>query len=258
MKPEAYKAANQIWKDMAKTVSDDDLLFELDVHRKISSIFHVGEFYYYVFNIKHSRFDFISPEMPTILGYSPESIDVALVVNSMHPDDQPWFLNFENKVREFFRTLAYEQIPNYKISYDYRIKKANGDYIRILQQTITISYDKDGGLLRSLGIHTNISHIKSADEKSGKPTMSLIGLNGEPSYYNVDVKEMFKPSNTFITAREREILCLLVNGKNSGEIAELLYISKQTVDTHRKNLLHKTETTNSAELIATAIKKGWI
>jgi len=52
-------------------------------------------------------------------------------------------------------------------------------------------------------------------------------------------------------------LCL-INGRNSIGIAELLDISKSTVDTHRKNLLAKMEVGNTAELIAKSIKLGMI
>jgi DNA-binding CsgD family transcriptional regulator len=146
------------------------------------------------------------------------------------------------------------QIPNYKVSYDYRIKKKDDTYVRILQQVITISYDQDGRLLRTLGIHTDISHIKD----KGSPSLSFIGLNGEPSYYNVNVKQLFKATTFQITPREREILCLLLNGKSSSAIASFLNLSKQTIDTHRKNLLGKTQCNNTAELIAKSIQNGWI
>lgn len=52
-----------------------------------------------------------------------------------------------------------------------------------------------------------------------------------------------------ITKREREILALMIHGKNSPEIAEKLFISYHTVENHKKNLRVKTESKTSAELI---------
>ena len=49
----------------------------------------------------------------------------------------------------------------------------------------------------------------------------------------------FKASMSDFTAREREILHLLALGQNSYEIADSLFISKHTVDTHRKNIYRK-------------------
>jgi len=68
---------------------------------------------------------------------------------------------------------------------------------------------------------------------------------------------LFK-SDEVLTRREKEILLLLTEGKLSKEISEALNISKQTVDTHRKNMLSKNKVTNTGELIGKAVKEGWI
>ena len=53
-----------------------------------------------------------------------------------------------------------------------------------------------------------------------------------------------------LTEREVEILELLMQNKSSKEIAELLFLSKHTVDTHRRNILEKTGKSSTAELLA--------
>jgi DNA-binding NarL/FixJ family response regulator len=55
-----------------------------------------------------------------------------------------------------------------------------------------------------------------------------------------------------ITRREKEVLGLIANGMTNGEIAQQLFISVATVDTHRKNLLAKFEVKNTALLIKMA------
>jgi DNA-binding NarL/FixJ family response regulator len=57
-----------------------------------------------------------------------------------------------------------------------------------------------------------------------------------------------------ITRREKEVLELIAEGLTNGEIAEKLFISNATVDTHRKNLLIKFQTKNTASLIKTAMQ----
>lgn len=61
-----------------------------------------------------------------------------------------------------------------------------------------------------------------------------------------------------VSEREKEVIAKLAEGLNSLEIAEQLFISKNTVDTHRKNLLHKTGSKNVAELIGWAARLGVI
>lgn len=55
-----------------------------------------------------------------------------------------------------------------------------------------------------------------------------------------------------LTEREKEVLTHLVKGLNSREISEKLFISINTVQYHRKQLLRKTLSRNVAELIGKA------
>lgn len=58
--------------------------------------------------------------------------------------------------------------------------------------------------------------------------------------------------NFQLTTREKEILQLLSKAFTSKEIAASLYISERTVETHRKNLLRKTGTSNTTALLTYA------
>lgn len=59
-----------------------------------------------------------------------------------------------------------------------------------------------------------------------------------------------------LSAREREVLQLIAEGKSSPEIARVLHISSHTVDTHRRNIMEKLDTHNLAGLIKFAIRHG--
>ena len=52
-----------------------------------------------------------------------------------------------------------------------------------------------------------------------------------------------------LTKREREVLMLIVEGLNSKQIAERLYLSERTVSNHRANMLQKCEVNNTVELV---------
>jgi DNA-binding NarL/FixJ family response regulator len=55
-----------------------------------------------------------------------------------------------------------------------------------------------------------------------------------------------------LTRREKEVLGLIAEGMTNNEIAQKLFISSTTVDTHRKNLLTKFDAKNTASLIRMA------
>ena len=77
------------------------------------------------------------------------------------------------------------------------------------------------------------------------------------TYYSYEVSQTLandKSSSILITRREKEVLLLITEGLTNAEIAEKLFISVTTVDTHRKNLLAKFEARNIASLIAAAMK----
>jgi len=61
-----------------------------------------------------------------------------------------------------------------------------------------------------------------------------------------------------ITTREYEILILLSRGFSSKEIGKRIFITEDTVNTHRKKLLLKLNAANSAELVRIAFEKGLI
>lgn len=52
-----------------------------------------------------------------------------------------------------------------------------------------------------------------------------------------------------LSKREVDIVRLIAKGMNSNEIGDKLFISKHTVDTHRRTILHKTNCKNSIELV---------
>lgn len=76
--------------------------------------------------------------------------------------------------------------------------------------------------------------------------------------YNVvkNIKTVSKMSGnqTFISEREKEVLEQICKGLSNQEIADVLFISKRTVEKHRAKLLSKTNTKNTAQLVMYAIE----
>jgi NarL family two-component system response regulator LiaR len=58
-----------------------------------------------------------------------------------------------------------------------------------------------------------------------------------------------------LTAREREVLALLVKGLNNNEIAERLSVSRATAKAHVSNILSKLDVSNRAEAVARAVQQ---
>lgn len=65
-------------------------------------------------------------------------------------------------------------------------------------------------------------------------------------------------ANKCLTERESEILLLICKGLTNSDIADQLVLSKRTIDKHRENLLLKTDSKNTANLVIWAIKNGYL
>jgi two-component system response regulator NreC len=65
-------------------------------------------------------------------------------------------------------------------------------------------------------------------------------------------------SYDLLTAREREVLHLLAEGRPNKEVASVLALSPYTVETHRANILQKLNLRGTPELILYAVRKGVI
>ena len=67
-----------------------------------------------------------------------------------------------------------------------------------------------------------------------------------------------KEEDVLLTRREIEVLKLITGENSNQEIADKLFISTRTVDTHRRNLLEKLGLKNTAGLVKYALKHGFL
>lgn len=87
---------------------------------------------------------------------------------------------------------------------------------------------------------------------------------GNAQYYSAKIQKVLlestlgmKKNKTFIpvlTKREKEILRLIMDEKSSSEIAEILFLSEHTVESHRANLFNKVQVKNVAGLVKKSIE----
>lgn len=101
--------------------------------------------------------------------------------------------------------------------------------------------------------------VKSASKEEIETAISSVVdgkmyLSSDAGMSNSEQKEL--KNQPTLTSREKEILALISEGFTNPQIAEKLFISLYTVETHRKNLLSKFNTNNTASLIKIAATNG--
>lgn len=249
-----FEKARSIWLRVVKSSENIPEKLDVEIHRRLLNLFHVGPYYYYIFNCATADFDYIDESAESVLGYPTNTLSPAYLYTKVHPADWPHVIDFEDKITSFYENLPADELLRYKTSYDYRLLTNDNSYVRILQQVTVIQAGEDGSIYRTFGVHTDISHLK----KEGTPVLNAMQLDGKHVFSYAGKNIAIHPPTNPLSKRELEIVRLIADGAQNKEIAEVLHISPHTVNTHRRNILAKTHSANFVKLIKTGIENGWL
>ena len=92
----------------------------------------------------------------------------------------------------------------------------------------------------------------------GEPFLYPAALTALMRDYLAGSRDRDEAVGNALTPRELEMVKLIAEGHTSEEIAEMLVISKKTVDNHRGHILEKLELRNRVELTRYAIRRGLV
>ncbi len=108
-------------------------------------------------------------------------------------------------------------------------------------------------------------HVEGIIFKSAKAAVfveAVLRLVDGDTYFDPNARSLMKSIHTQcaeevgLSAREVDVLRLIANGNNTEEIGQLLGLSPNTIETHRRHLLEKLDVRNAAELVRRAISSG--
>jgi len=258
MKPNT-QLLHSVWDNSKNFITKSNVdLQKLKLDELIGSVFSNGPFYFYIVDFFDMQINYMSPLVKDIHGLDPEHTTFQDILNQIHPDDMEFVAKSEAIVWDMlYNTLGSERNKKYKMSYCFRFRTSDGSYQLFNHQSLMLTTDENGGMSKSLNIHTNISHLTSENNYQ----VSAIGMFGEPSYLNIENPQdipLPQPTPPLFTKREMEIVRLMSEGYKSKEIAEKLFIANNTVKNHRKNILRKADCKNLGQLITKCITEGLI
>jgi DNA-binding NarL/FixJ family response regulator len=144
-----------------------------------------------------------------------------------------------------------------------KIKKANSN-VKVLSITGFQSRQEfqqsiDAGITSFLLTECDKEEIIEAIEKTNKGERFLCGkiteiLTSDKSYKTPEELRHISCQGFGITDREAEIIQLIALGLSNKQIADKLFLSTHTVNTHRKNIMGKLGVNNTAGVVMFAIK----
>ncbi len=254
--PEKKHALTDVWKSYSGGRQENRQIANIPpIERIIGEMFAIGEFYYYVLNLTNSTVSNHHPNLLKLHGLKDYPENLKDIIDLTHPDDIPFIMKAEEEVVRKIIEVGRESQLYLKSSYCFRMKTASGNYELFHHQAILTMEDEDKNLIQSVNIHTNINHIT----KENPHTVLITGIGPRNDFHQIKIENPLKRiSEISLTKRENEILALIAKGYSGPEISKMLIISEHTVRTHRKNILAKTNSRNSKELLRKAFECGLI
>lgn len=250
-----FRIYDQAERHLAKQSIEVD---ETHLRNTFASIYSPGPSYQFIFDFPTRSFDYVSKETDRILGVQSDKFDPEQLFSLIHPQDIDHFQKCEELAGYFLlEHIPRELLPYYKVSYQFRHQVKTGEYPLFLRQSITLSTDESGNMSKTMSNHSDISHITHLNNKK----VSFIDIRGINSYFNISsVRDLNSPPENKLSfsSREMEVIKLISEGFSSKEISTQLYISFDTVRTHRKNILSKTGLKNMTQVVSYSIKEGLI
>ncbi len=237
-------------------------LSDLIAHLKyIESYTNTGSSLVYVLNYKTMRYEYLNNAFEMVLVDDVETLKnqgIKFFMENCHPADLKLLSSqVLPDLMGSFNMLSREEKFKSRAQYNYRLRLKNGNYFNCLQQTSCIQLDSEGNPLLDLGFLSDLGNVKT----NGKIKCHL-SLLKEGSYHQQFYREysndLIKPTKPNLTKRQLEITKQLANGKTSQEIADILYISLHTVNTHKRNIFKRLGIRSATELVGISTKNGWV
>jgi DNA-binding CsgD family transcriptional regulator len=161
---------------------------------------------------------------------------------------------------QFLQDVTPDKYEDLIFSYNYRVLNAKGEFISILQRSSFIPGKEKGHPIATIGAAFEITHFKT-DTDIIHTIEEVRFINARP-YNEIIYKRIYHASSNngsvLLSKREIQILQQMALGLSSKQIADQLYLSTNTINNHRKNMLNRTGCKTSVELLKFAIEKGYL
>ncbi len=260
-----FNSIAEYWKSAYSSKISGSEKYDFPAHfRKMAGLMAPGKSYYYIVNFHNLELELLSDSIKEFVDVAPSKVDMRLLLSLALPEEISMIQQKEHVIQAFFTGfLNQDEVMDYKVIYTYRMKDSSGKERLMLHQATILSTTSEGRFVHVFSIHTDISHLAV----SSTDCVSFVHLKGGKDYLNVCTKAgTFDPQKLrpdcdlkeLLSSREVEIVQKMAEGLSSEELAQELYISPYTVRTHRKNILKKTNSKNTTQLITKCIAKGVI
>jgi len=157
------------------------------------------------------------------------------MLSLFHPDEMEPLRQIHKQIFSFFGALPANDRLNYSYSYDIRLRRADGEYVRLKSHLDCMELDCDGHLWLGRETFTDITSFDNGTSM----TLVISHLAKENGIRDVVYHFDTGADDHHLSKRQRQINELVSEGRSSKEIAQMLHLSRHTVDTHRRRIKKK-------------------
>lgn len=209
-----------------------------------------GASFYFEYDVIKECYPYLEKEFYNVTGYPP-SLTVRgktdFIARYMHPDDLMQYGRIKLKWKDLVENHFKKERGQVKVSFDFRLKNAEGRSIRLLYQSLYIEFSCAGKMLYIIGKCSDISHWN----KNNDMVLSIAYPSGIKNFHYLSLPQNDTNTNVF-SSLEKKIIKLLAEGSSSKDIAGEMGITFNTANTHRRNMLRKAKVRNTSELVSFA------
>ena len=198
-----------------------------------------------VFEVWRQQCCYCSSGTTRLLGYEASELSLELLYQAIHPGDLAAVMRGSELASEFLQQCspsAADELAPPCFSIDYRLRCQSGHYLHVLRQNFIIAQDEYGRPLATASLFTDITAHKNTEDVR----FSL----DRPEFAGWLAARKGKREEDELSAREQEILRLILAGETNAAIADKLFISYFTVKTHRRNIQRKIKSNNISQRLA--------
>jgi DNA-binding CsgD family transcriptional regulator len=190
----------------------------------------------------------IEPFDNPLIDHDPQ--DPMYYSQFIHPDDLPIVMDSYKKAFKFFLSRPEEERKDYKLIQNFRQRDKYGNYLNVILQLVVLELDRKGNIWLAL-ILDDLLPDKISFEGVNRRVINI--KNNKICLFE---NEMETNKKTILSKREVEVLGLVSKGFASKEIADRLFLSINTVNNHRQNILEKVRAVNTTEAVTYARNLG--
>lgn len=201
-----------------------------------------------VFDRVNFRILNISSNLEALSGYSYEDWtknDMFLAFSMFMSGDNNFIFTWVKSANHIFETTG--SILNYKSAFcGVKFTHRLGHTLRTLWRYLPIEVSENTLVKTAIISVDDVSHLVKGDAYWGRTTF---GDHDNPQYHHIHSIDNIDIFQDIISVREKDVLRLSLQGKESKEIAKELFISPNTVDNHRRNMIKRTGARDTTSLI---------